>query len=395
MKQDEAHIPFLDHMRGAAILLVFFYHSVFVSFWFSRQFVELTWDGLVRDLNASKSLLAVLPATVGWSGVAIFFVVSGFCIHLSHERSRGKSLKVFFLRRFFRIYPPYLLTLLGFAAVYPLSHSEFADPFGQIVSHLFLVHNFSETFHTGINASLWSIAVEVQLYALYPLLLWLATRLGWYGTLWVTALVEIGFRGAEGIVLLYRPDWWNPAVNFSWWYSEAPLTFWFSWTMGAALADAYLNGRPLPFRNVSGFLWPSLFILCYLFKPFYPFCFTLAALTSTYLIADLLSRPTLAFPSKGWLGLVLDHLRRTGIVSYSAYLIHAPILSQVPKVVTALFRGHVFPPLILYGFCLCSWPLVFALAHLLYRSVELPSIALGKRVIARSRGTPQPDGQMA
>ncbi|MCI0658269.1 MAG: acyltransferase family protein, partial [Acidobacteria bacterium] len=101
----EEHITFLDTLRGIAIALVFAFHSLGPSFGVDH----LAWSGWLRDFSSvRRSFLALLPASLGWSGVAIFFVVSGFCIHLSHERSRRKGFKVFFIRRFFRIYPPYL-----------------------------------------------------------------------------------------------------------------------------------------------------------------------------------------------------------------------------------------------------------------------------------------------
>ena len=84
------------------------------------------------------------------------------------------------LERFFRIYPPYLVALLFLALVYPISKLYFASRVdtAQFISHLTLLHNFDQRSFFGINAAFWSIAVEVQLYALYPLLLALAARFG-------------------------------------------------------------------------------------------------------------------------------------------------------------------------------------------------------------------------
>lgn len=118
------HFQFLDGARGVAILAVLLFHCIGVSF--GRD--QLSWNGWLRDFTASRSLLALLPISYGWVGVPIFFVVSGFCIHWSflkstpgieahaqpskiHSKFQWRS---FFLRRFFRIYPRYLLTLLFF-----------------------------------------------------------------------------------------------------------------------------------------------------------------------------------------------------------------------------------------------------------------------------------------
>src|ERR1700730_9917341 len=106
------HVAFLDSLRGLAILLVFTFHSLGAAF--SRD--TLPWGGWFQNFTGPRSFLALFPATLGWVGVAIFFVVSGFCIHLSFSRQpRWAS---FFWRRFFRIYPPYLAALLLFAFVY-------------------------------------------------------------------------------------------------------------------------------------------------------------------------------------------------------------------------------------------------------------------------------------
>ena len=111
MTLTKPYVPALDAIRGAAILAVFLFHSLGVSFGFDK----LPWNGLFRDFaNASKSFLLLYPLTYGSAGVAIFFVVSGFCIHLSFSKGSDKRWASFANRRLFRIYPPYLFALLIF-----------------------------------------------------------------------------------------------------------------------------------------------------------------------------------------------------------------------------------------------------------------------------------------
>src|SRR4029079_6537576 len=104
----------------------------------------------------SWSFLLVLPATLGSAGVAVFFAVSGFCIHLSFQRNPESRDYIF--RRFFRIYPPYLFALVLFAFIYPPTRLSFASlqDFTQLLSHLFLVHNFGSSTFNGINGAFWS-----------------------------------------------------------------------------------------------------------------------------------------------------------------------------------------------------------------------------------------------
>jgi peptidoglycan/LPS O-acetylase OafA/YrhL len=386
MTSPKEHIPFLDYIRGVAILAVFVYHAISPT---EPRFLELKWHGWFRDFNAP--FLSVFPATLGWVGVAIFFVVSGFCIHLSHEKSRDKDFGVFFLRRFFRIYPPYLVSLLFFAFIFPWSKLDFSRTLLHTHSHLFyslvslaahltLTHNFSDDFAWTINGPFWSIAVEVQLYLLYPLLLFVARRSSWKQVLWMTAAIELSMRALSGIPALSH--WTEPA-----WFSLNPLFFWFSWSTGAALAEAYLKKQPLPFSNASLYLFPALFLAFYFFKPLFPFCFTLAALSTAYIISYLLRRPEeeRASPS-GFSALFYNQLRFAGLISYSLYLMHDRLLTMVFHVATALYPTPNVPFLIMFGICLASWFVILIPAYLFYLLVERPSIACGKYFIGKWRG---------
>jgi peptidoglycan/LPS O-acetylase OafA/YrhL len=376
MKQAPAHINFLDHLRGVAILSVFVYHCLQPTF----LIMHPPWSGFFRDMNVGTSYLCVFPASFGWAGVAIFFALSGFCIHLSHERSREKGFRVFFIRRFFRIYPPYLVALCFFAIFNIVIHEEpLREEIRQFVPHVVLLQNLNSHFYSGINGAFWSIAVEVQLYLLYPLMVWFASRLGWQRALWIPALTEMVSREIASVIYTFDP--FDPSRLLT----GSPLYFWFSWSIGAALADAYLKGEPLPFRNFLAFVWPVLFIGSYFFKPFYPYFFILAALSTTCLMSFLLSRPTLNSPPNGAWKYALGHLRWAGIVSYSAYLIHIPLLNHVPNFLSLIFPHHNFSHLVMYGICLLSWFPIFGLSYLFYRYMEQPSIAWGKALIERSR----------
>ncbi len=407
LKQGPEHILFLDHLRGVAIIFVLLIHSFSWTFWPIYNEDQLRWSGWVRDLHAPLSFLALWPASLGWSGVSIFFVVSGFCIHLSHARSSQKGFGTFFTRRFFRIYPPYLLAFLFFAFVFPQSRlglglgfathhwngnlTAFKETVAQVLTHVFLVQNFSRHYCYAVSDAFWSIAVEVQLYALYPLLYWLAMRVGWLRVLYLTGMFELGLRGLESILSLLP----HPAALPEW-ISGSPLFYWYSWSVGATLADAYLKGTPLPFRNFSLRFWPLVFLLSYSLKPLAPFCFTLAAVSTVYLIADLLSRPNLNLNMSGIRGLILNGLRWTGIISYSTYLIHEPILSywhdHLPGLFARLFHWHTVPLTVTFISCISFCTVIIVLSYPFYRHIELPSIAWGKRILQKAKNSPRSEG---
>jgi peptidoglycan/LPS O-acetylase OafA/YrhL len=218
VKQSARHIEFLDYVRGTAILAVFLFHSLSAAY----GFVTLRWHNWLPSFSVSKSFLVLLPVSLGWTGVAVFFVVSGFCIHLSFQRD-GRQWGRFFVRRFFRIYPPYLLAVLFFALIFPATRLAFtyrphAD-WLQLISHSLLIHNFVPGYTNGISASFWSIAVEAQLYCIYPVLLLLVGRLGWRRTLICLLVCEVLMRGLTGLYyeITYKdiPDW----------FAVSPLVF--------------------------------------------------------------------------------------------------------------------------------------------------------------------------
>ena len=373
------NVSFLDQARGVAILCVFLYHALFQPF--RRD--DLDWNGWFRNFDAPSDFLELYPISWGWCGVAIFFVISGFCIHLSYSRMREPSFTEFFLRRWFRIYPPFVIALLFFAFFYPHTRVPLQSFYGigELASHLLLVHNLDLRTEFGINVSFWSIAVEFQLYLLYPLLVILASKVGWKRVLLITGCVEIGLRLSNDIYLLAGRDI-SPA-----WLDDSPLYFWFSWTLGAAVADAYLKGKQLPLSLVPPWVWMLLLVAADLFKPLAPFNFTFAALATAAVIVRLLAprepKPAQT-PSRLW-AVISRQLELAGICSYSIYLIHHPIVESWPQVVRFLWPTAPGHPLLYYVCCLTSWAVILPVSWALYRYVEQPSIALGKHVIDARR----------
>jgi len=130
----------------------------------------------------------------GHQSVDVFIVLSGFCLMLPVAKSGELKLRNGFVsyltKRAWRILPPYyavLLICLVMTALLPAlrqpgpswRHALPAFEPGMIISHLLLIHNWSLDWFQKINPSLWSIAVEWQIYFVFPLLLWIFKRAGW------------------------------------------------------------------------------------------------------------------------------------------------------------------------------------------------------------------------
>jgi len=388
------HIEFLDYVRGIAILGVFFFHGLQDAFHFS----SLPWGGWQRLYSVPKTFFLVLPASFGWAGVSIFFVVSGFCIHLSFCQ-QGRDWRSFFIRRFFRIYPPYLLALILYAVLFATTNLNvaiglFPGSVGwrEFLTHLFLVHNFDPQSYWTINPAFWSIAVEIQLYLLYPVLLLMVGKFGWRGTMVVVAVCELfidgvngvsnGVMGAQELFGIQPPNFFSEMASLNHWFAISPLGYWFSWSIGAWIANALLEKQTLPLAKSSLRLWTILILLCYFVRPLNPFSFVLFALLTGTAISRVISGdfPKIKIPK-----FCLNGLRQTGLWSYSMYLLHQPLLAIGLFDLTVFFPNSDNYPLLRFLSSVVFLVAIAGLSRFWFQFFELPSIALGKRLCANIR----------
>lgn len=147
------HLPELDGIRGIAILSVLFYHL----FWFTSPGAH--WTGF--------PFLLWKVAQVGWAGVNLFFVLSGFLITriLIHQKGKPYYFSRFYKRRALRILPLYLVTL-----AFIFFHYENSGTF-VLISLAFLAHIPSVFGVTPCYPGLWSLSVEEQFYLVWPQLI--------------------------------------------------------------------------------------------------------------------------------------------------------------------------------------------------------------------------------
>jgi peptidoglycan/LPS O-acetylase OafA/YrhL len=101
-----------------------------------------------------------------WTGVDLFFVISGF-VFAKLIISAKINLSYFFIRRFFRIYPLYFVALL----IYFCLANSHSDKINYFIHHLFFLQtSTSKTEAFFFNPAFWSLPVEVEFYLLIPIL---------------------------------------------------------------------------------------------------------------------------------------------------------------------------------------------------------------------------------
>lgn len=163
------HVPALDGLRGLAILLVLSWHSVF-SYKLQHQ-PRLQW---LLNLGG-----------MSWSGVDLFFVLSGFLIGgiLLDARESPRYYRTFYARRAYRILPLYFLVLIPCWLLLQATHVGWVPSIwdtvfsGPVPSWTY----FTFTQNVGIAIAgvmsgealsvTWSLAVEEQFYLALPLIM--------------------------------------------------------------------------------------------------------------------------------------------------------------------------------------------------------------------------------
>lgn len=160
------HLPALDGLRGLAVLLVLFHHA----------------SPATPEQAGLFELVFFEARHVGWAGVDIFFVLSGFLITgiLYEAKQKTQYFRNFYGRRVLRIFPIYYL-LLAAVIVGQLIREPGNPPLrgGQVWYWLYL-QNFKMAdwgdFGVSSLGVTWSLAIEEQFYLIWPAIVYLSSR---------------------------------------------------------------------------------------------------------------------------------------------------------------------------------------------------------------------------
>ena len=225
----------IDALRGIAALGVVFYHA-------------LSQTGALLPNNFMRWPVQGLQfvSSFGYIGVFLFFVISGFCIHLQWARSQANGqpqtirFGAFWRRRFRRLYPPYLIAFALFLLMAALSTGINVTRFFvyDVVMHVLMLHNLDPHTCYSINGVFWTLAIEEQLYLAYFLLLFLRKRWGWATTLLICAAARVGW------FFLSHAIWLTTGIGVP--VPEAAASHWFTWALGAIAVEAAFGLVKLP-----------------------------------------------------------------------------------------------------------------------------------------------------
>lgn len=316
----------IDALRGIAALWVFAYHlwNVFAP-GYSPQGSPADHKPFTADTPVA--VVATYPlCAYGYTGVGLFFVLSGFCIHLPQARRFHRSgsddlqPRPFFRRRFWRLYPAFFASLfLGAAGVLVMGMPVVQTVIYGVVNAFLLLAVRPDALMLG--PVYWTLWYEVQFYLAYPLLLKLCRRLGFGGVAAGLLVIELLFT------FVPTPELLQPfAKHFEWLF----LRRYFEWFLGMWLAERVAQGLHLP-------RWGSLGILLAAgaggvlashvseLWAGHELLLAVASAGAVSLLVSPASEPKLGTVTAAGRG----GLAWCGDWSYSLYLIHMPMLRVI------------------------------------------------------------------
>lgn len=345
------HIPSLDGIRALAAFIVFVSHA------------------------GNQDLIP------GGFGVTVFFFLSGYLIttllRREHEAAGAISLKKFYIRRAFRLFPPlYIVLFIVFGLSFLGVFSTERMTWGGVLSQFGYWSNYYHILHDGKGfvpgtGLTWSLAVEEHFYLVFPILfIFLSSRFDYSGMAKV-------FVGLCVIVLVWRLILvLGFSVSHDYTYRATDARF-DSLLYGCLLAvwrnPIYLSSAERS-EDPSGLHYLVL-------------AGAVALLLFTFLYRDEVFRETLRYSLQGvalfpifwmavrysnlWLFRWLDlpFMRLYGLISYTFYLCHLVILHWLER-----YLGETLI------WAIASFSLAFGCSYVMHIAVEKPIGRLRKRL---------------
>lgn len=384
MARPDSRLAGLDVLRGIAVLLVFIRHTP------TTIYPSVGWD----------EWLLSFVYEVGWFGVELFFVLSGFLIAgllFADVRDTGRvRLLRFYFRRGVKIWPGYYLVFACWVGAHLWSThragktAEFDYYAETVVPNVAFYQNYVEP--RLLWPASWSIAVEEHFYLALPMLLtagvalgrnWSRRRVGW-------AVATVGVIGmiiplvcrvrAAGPGVLFYPIYLPTHCRFDCLLVGVLLRYLRDYAPEAFARFARVSRIAAPPLLLSAVAVAIRFPLLDGHTQIYAWTFTLNAVAFACVVAATVGP---VVPSDR--GRVTAALAWVGRYSYSCYLVHA-VLFSLPWM-TADVRpwaerllGGKESPLFLWAYRAAFWGGSLAGGYLLAKAVEQPLLRWRDRV---------------
>lgn len=376
-REAHGHFPVLTGIRGWAALWVFLYHAWVMA---GPRLIKLPLGSVELDLTPFFS--------IGWAGVPVFFVLSGFLLGLPFAEWQAgmrerPELGRYLFRRIMRVFPAYYVQVLALLIIAYAVHGQvLIGNWPDAIRHSMMLFVPPPVGMTPVNPVWWTLPVEFSFYLALPVLAYLLRPGYWwrllavcvaamclwrYGVvLWmadrpvpeklVAAYQLPGSLDTFGLGMLAALIYVNRARIPGWVLPRNAATR--MALLGMTLAVAAIYWMHAGYReywsdNLIFFVWTPLFGLAIV-------SIILSAMQGCRLVRVLFGNRYLVF---------------AGVISYSLYLWHFIVLSWVLETgVCGDAAGYCLPRLL--GMVA---PVVVVIAALSYVFVERPWIQWRRR----------------
>jgi exopolysaccharide production protein ExoZ len=306
-----------------------------------------------------------------WTGVDLFFVISGF-VFAKLIISSKVNLGYFFIRRFFRIYPLYFVVLI----IYFYLTNSHSDKINYFINHLFFIQTTTskeEAFF--FNPAFWSLPVEAEFYLFIPILAYL---MKFKNSLFIIFILSIIVKLC--IILQSTPDkidvYFILGMHLTGILPEFLIGI-FLYKFVIFIDSHFKNSRLklIVFFTVFGFISISLlsiFFISYgdeglkeykIFGGFYNF---LCAISYSFILFPL------SFIDQKSISKYLNNILVTiGTISYPVYLLHNATPKFLNSIELSLNNENLFL------FCII---LTLLFSVLLHKYIEEPSRIYGRKL---------------
>lgn len=309
--------------------------------------------------------------------VDFFFVLSGFVITYTHQHMQAASdMRLFYKKRFFRLYPLHFIMLLAFVAIEFSKHllaahiavNQLDNPNNNTTtffSNLLLLNSVKLPGVTDVswNIPSWSISAEMIAYLLFGLVIWLIHRAGLFRARnYVYGLIVLG-----ALLLLYAI---TGGFSILYTFDYGFLRAWIGFFTGVLCFNVFTHTRArtiaLPaagFHLAEVMLVAVMIVMVYngdALKP-YSFIYELLFFATIYVFAF----------EKGIVSRLLSRsglLKRIGTYSYSIYMTHALLISLFNITFIRILK---FSPADYWYLFILNYAIVYFVSAFTYRYIEL------------------------